>query len=176
MCKVLGLISSTTHTHTHTHTHKRWMQGDLLEEEETWSWCRVCGEMAMSRKVLASTRSWKKHRSGSSWQPAERVWLCFCFAFTLQDSRLREPISVVLGHPVCGSFYMNHRKQIRSPTLDRKHEVLDCHITMTRNMLLEDHRLILTILIKATKTPGSFLSTQISFLLISSDPCEWETF
>ena len=53
----------------------------------------------------------EKARLDSPLEPPERVQLRQCFDFGLQVSRImREYISVVVGHPVCGSLSQQPQK------------------------------------------------------------------
>lgn len=53
----------------------------------------------------------EKARLDSPLEPPERVRLRQCFDFGLQVSRImREYISVVVGHPVCGSLSQQPQK------------------------------------------------------------------
>lgn len=70
-----------------------------------------CAQKAGKLWIASEHATLEKARMDSPLEPPERVWPRQCFDFGLQVSRImREYISVVISHTVCGSLSQQPQK------------------------------------------------------------------
>lgn len=96
------------------------------EEEAIWTRCRGYRGVATLQATPGATSSWRKQGIDCHPRPFQSSTACPRFDIRLLTSRsIREYISAVLSHTVCGVWYSSHRKLITNSNFISRES---CHL------------------------------------------------